>query len=1077
MISTDDLHKQYPNCIYMSLQCLHCPKKNQNTLQLEHHNSYKYNWLKTIICTLCQDTWFVCHSCIINRRFRKRSQLVSHNKNYHLKEKNVINNKKVNKKKNLVDDSHTSSCKNSTFTDYSSDDVETDHINCNSVSDDANVYPMMNKNLDSLITYYNSLYKDNHTQEVSGSSTIVELSRTNFNFNGIENMNLFRYWLSRDKPLEYLAGRSVFQKYHGYDDIPKKQAELNIKMFTFVNSLTRAQQKNFADVMNLLKPEIDNASFPNSQTPKSNTLNLTPSGSDNCIMLPTSMKELRAMYSDGSNSMKNILPHVKVLTNGYGKDEHSYVSFRDCVNHFILFGGYGVTEVPPDNMSSTSNLITSQHSRKNIMYVLENMDECKPMMIIPFTLFSDDFDPTVSIVTANRKGIWIYTCCFKNTFSSNDEVSNTYILAMGNKGGNHQPIMKQIEAEINTYRKINTSEMFYHFFQKQNIYIAAFPLVRHGDQPERRGINFLKLGKESNHARWRHSCDIKEVGHFLPSCHKCRKKIEEFFRNIQRTENDTHLSLTCEVCTSWEFDEQNVLLHSEAPKNFPNDMIPSSGKLPPMVLNKQIIKTAIELTFQRLRKRHWTKSNAKAYLNYFCIKHSIIDLVINRSDNAYMLDFVTADESNKTSNVLEEKKFLEEDQKINPHLYENIPLSCIMDVSMDDINAYTDSPMHLLSGYVKATMHLMFVVLKATSKRNEFFEYLKKEQLIKRLEDMKVPWMPIIEYKTEGFTGFKCSNFVTLGKLLKAHAMILMKLQTKDTNQTQIRVAKHVHETNDNSDTPQNTSQTMIDLVIRMLISVYNSLSYLMFRKIDEHHVMVTLFSIKRSLNDIDNVDKFVRKSKEKPIWHIKYNLLCLLNCPEDMRRFGPVGDRWEGSMEGEKCIQNIKRNFHGFRNGYLKSLHENYNIDQTIHNIEKMSDSSNKCYKTKKNTVDVYTYRHVSAFISSMRLHKPLIIYQYTDKICGTVKHCFILKSIMLHPIQSIEYVETKNFCHVFSVQVNSQLHNPILYKYEDDLIHEALIAIPYTISNNNTKKLYTFLARNGMELTPDFSLKLPVM
>ena len=66
--------------------------------------------------------------------------------------------------------------------------------------------------------------------------------------------------------------------------------------------------------------------------------------------------------------------------------------------------------------------------------------------------------------------------------------------------------------------------------------------------------------------------------------------------------------------------------------------------------------------------------------------------------------------------------------------------------------------------------------------------------------------------------------------------MILIKLQTKDTNQTQRRVLKHMHETNDDSDTPQNTSLLMIDLLIHMLISVYNSLSYLMFRKINRHH-------------------------------------------------------------------------------------------------------------------------------------------------------------------------------------------------------------------------------------------------
>ena len=391
------------------------------------------------------------------------------------------------------------------------------------------------------------------------------------------------------------------------------------------------------------------------------------------------------------------------------------------------------------------------------------------------------------------------------------------------------------------------------------------------------------------------------------------KKIETFFQLHQQTEN-TYLNLKCQVCTSWEFDNKNFLLHSKAPNNFPKDMIPSSGKLPPLVLDKQSIKNAIELTFEKLRKRHWSKTNAKAYLNYFCVKHSIIDVIIERSHNASMLDIVmSVDGSNETTSQTNEKMFLEEDQKMNPHLYKNIPLLCIMETSMDDIDTYPDSPMHLLSGYVKATMHLMFVVLKETSKTKDFFEYLKKERLIKRIDEMKVSWLPIIEYKSVGFTGFKCSNFLTLGKLLKAHAMILIKLQSRDTNHVLSGRQTNTNQKKDVHDFPPTTSMSMINLLVRMLISVYNSLSYLMFRKIDKHHVMMTSYSIKRSLNDIDNVDKLVRKSANKPIWHIKYNLLCLLNCPEDMMRYGPVSDRWEGSMEGEKCIQNVKKNFHGF--------------------------------------------------------------------------------------------------------------------------------------------------------------------
>ena len=49
------------------------------------------------------------------------------------------------------------------------------------------------------------------------------------------------------------------------------------------------------------------------------------------------------------------------------------------------------------------------------------------------------------------------------------------------------------------FRVQNTSENFYHNTLKKELTVISFLLVRHGDQLERRGINYLKLGKQSNH--------------------------------------------------------------------------------------------------------------------------------------------------------------------------------------------------------------------------------------------------------------------------------------------------------------------------------------------------------------------------------------------------------------------------------------------------------------------------------------------------------------------------------------------------------------------------------------------------
>ena len=89
--------------------------------------------------------------------------------------------------------------------------------------------------------------------------------------------------------------------------------------------------------------------------------------------------------------------------------------------------------------------------------------------------------------------------------------------------------------------------------------------------------------------------------------------------------------------------------------------------------------------------------------------------IIDKGQNAHLLHLLTKRKNNDMLELSIEENFILEDQKHNPHLYNNVPLLFIMEVGMDDIDSYPDSPMYLLSGYVKTTMHLMFLYLKKKS--------------------------------------------------------------------------------------------------------------------------------------------------------------------------------------------------------------------------------------------------------------------------------------------------------------------------------------------------------------------------
>ena len=103
-----------------------------------------------------------------------------------------------------------------------------------------------------------------------------------------------------------------------------------------------------------------------------------------------------------------------------------------------------------------------------------------------------------------------------------------------------------------------------------------------------------------------------------------------------------------------------------------------------------------------------------------------------------------------------------------------------------------------------------------------------------------------------------------------------------------------------------------INLSIENLQGLYartcNALSHLMVGSANDAHVDETHFHMIRLLNDIGQVDIQIRELHSgKPIWTQKYNLPRLLNCKEDMKRYGPARSRWEGNDSGEN-IQPIKK-------------------------------------------------------------------------------------------------------------------------------------------------------------------------
>ena len=135
---------------------------------------------------------------------------------------------------------------------------------------------------------------------------------------------------------------------------------------------------------------------------------------------------IRKTYLDGKHSMIESIPKVTTSTIGTGHNLHSVTTIRECVFLFLLFGGLGIGHMPVKRQQLVCSFFDSNRCyalcRRNISsHVKDGLT-----MIFPIVLFSDDFDPSVSLVKANNRAIWIYILTFKNQFSKTSK-NGTYL--------------------------------------------------------------------------------------------------------------------------------------------------------------------------------------------------------------------------------------------------------------------------------------------------------------------------------------------------------------------------------------------------------------------------------------------------------------------------------------------------------------------------------------------------------------------------------------------------------------------------------------------------------------------------
>ena len=84
--------------------------------------------------------------------------------------------------------------------------------------------------------------------------------------------------------------------------------------------------------------------------------------------------------------LQNILK-VCVKTIGKGGELHSYVSISDCVQHFLLFGGFGIINLKNNICENIDNIFDSIRCQEQCNKALSDFPNMDSPFLLPVFFF------------------------------------------------------------------------------------------------------------------------------------------------------------------------------------------------------------------------------------------------------------------------------------------------------------------------------------------------------------------------------------------------------------------------------------------------------------------------------------------------------------------------------------------------------------------------------------------------------------------------------------------------------------------------------------------------------------------
>lgn len=917
------------------------------------------------------------------------------------------------------------------------------------------------------------------------------------NYNGDFNNNYFKIENNLGLGSAFLVGQSQFKLPNVVKELCKDEVEMHHNIAGLVSTLTTGQQYMLGKIIK----DISFVTGKHLKEKKRERLWQT--------RLPTTGGDIQKLYVRGKHALLPNLPRPKVQMVG----SHAYVSLTDCIAD-LLGHGCSVDCVMPKKPDEPVIHISQSDRAQRILQNSKLVFPGEDVMVLYLVEWSDGFEPSIS-VKSNRGSCWLKTITISPPSHLLHSCANTYPIALGMDGESHEEVEELFAQELWSLRE-GEKNLFYHGGLKRNVRVYVELLASLQDQPERRKANYIMLGRSTYTAQWGHLLDFAAVASGIPGCKDCRKNLL-----LQHSQS----SFECNKCVNWNTDSNSGLLKFDPPANYPQNLIPFSGKLSPQKVTYKLLKRAVEVAHDGIVFKGWKTSTMIDYLRAHGLNEEAIQNVKQRAMNFKKLNAVII----SCSGDIQAPSFdaLHKEKKSDPSMFEmwKFPAFWCRGV---DLQQHIDVAMHLLFlGIVKTVMQQIQEWMVRRNKGSRFVQYA--DAVFDNVQRLQLTWCRITPYKNGNFGGWISENYVAAARVMawfygsigdiaadpifdepnvefdswkKTHHYAWLKIRGLETAGSvwdlKQRVQKYMKQRGGPPSIPEPAGGT-VENVLSMISALRSMISRLMVREVTEAYLIDLERHIKIFLNAYEMFDVANRTSNSTPSWVSSYNFCCLLNYPRVIKEFGPLRNLWEGGGMGEKVLRLVKPNWYGFKKNWqinkldhvlrkmsmVKMREKNKTLEtgelekEMIDDLDYLSDSSaddeNECNKFKDEEGRLSgllkVYKNKGEILRMFQMSYPLSVVRL---ICGRF-YCVCRKDIAVE-VKCTEYLETICGASYHKWTVLEQAEHAHA-KVESKYIQNYCVMLPKLTKTGVASEfpIYTLIDSEWNDIQKDGSICLP--